>query len=330
MTATTELIPIHDAGALARVEALEAKADALARLSLSRRTLYEYVRDWAKFAAWAEALGETSMPADPGTLRRYVAELAGRELAPSTISRALAAIDYAHKAAGLPRPERTLQLEETIKGAARAYGKPTRQAPPLPVEDLARIVAAMGAALVDVRDRALLLVGFAGGFRRSELVGLDLADLNLQPAGVVITVRRSKTDQEGRGRNLAVPYGRRQATCPVTALTAWVEQLRERGVERGPVFRSFHLSGSGKLLDHRLPGRDVTRVLQRRAAAVGLDPARFSAHSLRSGLATAAAQAGVEERVIAQTTGHQDMRTLRGYIREANLFRENAAGSIDL
>jgi integrase len=179
--------------------------------------------------------------------------------------------------------------------------------------------------LLELRDRALLLLGFAGAFRRSELVSLDVEDLEFSRAGLVVRLRRSKTDQEGQGRRIGVPRGQRAETCPLMALQAF---LKAASIESGPLFRG--VNRHGQLLQGRLSDRAVALVVKRRVEAVGLDPERFAGHSLRAGLATSAAAAGASERAIAKQTGHKSMAVLRRYIRDGDLFRDNAAAAVDL
>jgi integrase len=173
-----------------------------------------------------------------------------------------------------------------------------------------------------IRDRALLLVGFASALRRAELVSLNVEDVTTGPDGLTITLRRSKTDQEGAGRPIGVPFGSSPATCPVRALAAWVAAA---GITDGPLFRG--VSRHGALLG-RLSGRGVARVVQRGAASVGLEVANFGGHSLRAGLATAAEKAGKSERAIMAQTGHRSVTMVRRYIRDANLFSDNAAAGL--
>jgi integrase len=173
--------------------------------------------------------------------------------------------------------------------------------------------------------RALLALGFAGAFRRSELVALDVADLEFSRAGLIVTLRRSKTDQEGRSRRLGIPYGSSEPTCPVRSLQVWLESA---SILDGPVFRSldrFH-----RVQPRRLSDKAVALVVKRRAKAVGLDPARYAGHSLRAGLATSAAAAGASERAIMSQTGHRSADMVRRYIREASLFASNPAAMVGL
>jgi integrase len=169
---------------------------------------------------------------------------------------------------------------------------------------------------VGLSDRALLLVGFAGAFCRAELVSLDVADLEFSSAGLIVALRKSKTDQEGKSRRLGIPFGSSEATCPVRSLQAWLETAR---IQEGPIFRP--LDRFQRVRPTRLSAERVALIVKRRAKAVGLDPARYAGHSLRAGLATSAAAAGASERVIMSQTGHRSADMVRRYIREGSLFR---------
>lgn len=173
-----------------------------------------------------------------------------------------------------------------------------------------------------IRDRALLLVGFAGALRRAELVGLDVADIERVRQGIILHLRKSKTDQEGRGEKVGVPFARGR-WCPATALDAWLEAS---GVDAGAVFRP--VDRHGRVQDIRLSGEAVGLVLQERVAAAGLDPSLYSGHSLRSGLATSAAQAGVPTWKIRSQTRHASDAMLARYVRDGQLFTNNAAGAL--
>ncbi len=180
-------------------------------------------------------------------------------------------------------------------------------------------------SLLGVRDRALLLVGFSGAFRRSELVALDVADVAVTRDGLVVTIRRSKTDQEGEGRKIGIPYGSNPATCPVRALQDWLAQC---GFTEGPLYRP--IDRFGKVASMRLSAAAVADIVKRYAAAVGLKASDFAGHSLRSGLATSAAMGGASERSIMAQTRHRSVATVRRYIRDGSLFRENAVAVVGL
>jgi integrase len=180
--------------------------------------------------------------------------------------------------------------------------------------------------LIGLRDRAVLSAGLAGGFRRSELVSLDVPDLAFQVEGLVVTIFKSKTDQEGQGRKVALPYGANPATCPVRTLRAWLDAA---GIIEGPVFRA--VNKAGRVAIDRLSDRTVATIVKASALRAGLDPATVSGHSLRAGLATAAAKAGKSERAIMKATGHKTEKMVRRYIRDASLFDDdNAAAGIGL
>jgi integrase len=176
-----------------------------------------------------------------------------------------------------------------------------------------------------IRDRALLLIGFAGAFRRSELTSLDVADLDFIGNGMTIRLRRSKTDQEGRGETVGIPWGANRETCPVLALQAWLDTA---AITTGPIFRP--IDRHGNIRPQRLSDRAVALIVKRHAEAAGLDAAKYSGHSLRAGLATSAAMGGASERAIMRQTRHRSLPMVRRYIREGDLFRENAAAQVGL
>jgi integrase len=188
------------------------------------------------------------------------------------------------------------------------------------------MVEQLDTTLQGIRDRAILLVGFAGAFRRSELAGLTLDDVEFTNDGVMITLRQSKTDQEGEAYIKGIPYGSTPATCPVRALRAWLDA---GGITAGPLFRSVW-KGGRRLRPTPLNDRAIAEVVKRAAQAAGYDPARFSGHSLRAGLATTAGAAGVDERTIMEQTGHKTTTMVRRYIRRGALFRNNAPAKVGL
>jgi integrase len=210
-------------------------------------------------------------------------------------------------------------VKACMRGIRRVHGTPQRQAAPILVGDLKAMVTPLGEDLRDLRDRALLLVGFAGAFRRSELVAINCTDLEWMDEGLIITLPRSKTDQDGRGRAVAIPRGSADL-CPVVALSTW---LRSARIEGGSVFRAIDCHG--KVYGDGLSPDSVARVIKKRAAAVGLDPARFSGHSLRAGLVTSAAAAGVPDWAIRRLTGHKSEAMLHRYVRPVDPFNGTAA-----
>jgi integrase len=199
------------------------------------------------------------------------------------------------------------------------------QKTPTLTTDIRAMVAATETSIIGVRDRALILLGFAGAFRRSKLVALDVEDCAFGKDGLTIALRRSKVDQEGTGRKIGIRYGSNPETCPVRNLQEWLEQA---GITGGPLFRS--INRHGKLQEKRLGDIDVARVVKKLAQRTGLDAAEYAGHSLRAGHATSAAIAGASERSIMNQTGHRSVQMVRRYIREASLFRENSAGKLGL
>jgi integrase len=207
----------------------------------------------------------------------------------------------------------------------RTLGVATVQKAPALTADIRAMVDATDANLIGLRDRALILLGFAGAFRRVEIVNLNDEDLDFSRDGLTVTLRRSKTDQEGQGRKIGIPYGSNPETCPVRTLQAWLEQAR---ITDGPVFRS--LNRHGRVRMDRLSAVDVARIVKKLAKRAGLDPAKYAGHSLRAGHATSAAASGASERSIMNQTGHRSVQMVRRYIREGSLFRENSAGKLGL
>jgi integrase len=296
---------------------LQDRVAALIESSISDNTRRAYQSDLAHFGAWGGQL-----PASPAIVASYLAAHA-QTLSVATLVRRMATISQAHEARGLPNPCRSEIVRATLRGVKRTRGIAQKEARPLLREDLFRVLDAIGAGVKDTRDRALLLVGFAGGFRRSELVGLDFADIERVLQGMVILLRHSKTDQEGAGRKIGIPYGRTRH-CPVFALDRW---LAVSGIESGPVFRPVNRHGrvATELL---LSGEVVSLVVKERVAAAGMNPAGFSGHSLRAGFATSAAQAGVSSFKIRAQTGHASDAMLSRYIRDNEMFLDNAVGAL--
>jgi integrase len=212
-----------------------------------------------------------------------------------------------------------------MKGIRRTLGTAPAQKKAAVVNDIRLMVESLPNNLMGLRDKALLLVGFLGAFRRSELVSLNVDDLDFQPEGVVITLRRSKTDQEGEGRRIAIPVGEHHQTCPISALQMW---LTVAGIEEGPIFRG--MNRHGQVMSDRMTDQVVAKVVKRAAEASGLDPKKYAGHSLRAGLATSAAMAGALERDIMKQTGHKSVQMVRRYIREGELFKNNVAASLGL
>ncbi len=295
-----------------------------ARNSLSVNTRRGYESDWQQFVSWCSRVGFASLPASADSVCLFAAHLA-KTVKVGTIERKMTSIAKGHTLAGYGSPTNDARVRATMAGLRRTLGKAQSQKSPTAVADLRRMSEAMPDSLIGVRDRCLLLLGFAAAFRRSELVSLDVADVTTCPEGLVLHLRRSKTDQEGEGRKIGVPYGSNLATCPVRAFTTWLEAS---AIEAGALFRP--IDRRGHMSDRRLSDRAVALVVKRSAERIGLDPAKYAGHSLRIGLATAAARAGASERSIMRQTGHRSVVMVRRYIQDGTVFTENAASVIGL
>jgi integrase len=293
--------------------------DAVRRLiasSLSENTTRAYRSDISELAKWG---GE--LPWSPELVAEYLASHAGI-LAIATLLRRLASAAKAHRALGSPDPTKSEVVTATMRGIRRTFGQPQRQAKALLREDLVAICRAMGRGTRDTRDRAIILIGFAGAFRRSELTAIDIEDIEEVRQGMVVHVRTSKTDQYGHGRKVAIPYGRTEL-CPVGAVHAWKSQS---SLVSGPLFRP--VDRHSNIGASRLAAEAVCSVVRERCAAAGYDPETYSGHSLRAGLATSAAIAGASSYKIRQQTGHASDAMLQRYIRHGDMWAGNAAGTV--
>jgi integrase len=238
------------------------------------------------------------------------------------ISRRLISINTAHQAAGLedsPASSRHLIVSDTLKGIRRAIGTAQQGKAPLLTADIRRIVDSCPETLSGLRDRALVLIGFAGAFRRSELAAINHADLSLTQEGLVIHIRRSKTDQEGSGRKVGIPFGSDEATCPVRTLRRW---LAESGIRDGRIFRG--VDRLGKVARRGLNKDCVCWILKQAARRAGMDAGPLGGHSLRSGHVTQAVINGVGELDIMRQTGHKSVSTFAKYVRIGKLFTRNS------
>ncbi|WP_439395170.1 site-specific integrase [Bradyrhizobium sp. PMVTL-01] len=284
--------------------------------SIAENSRRAYLSDLSEF----EKAG-FSIPATPETVARYLAQHAC-SLRVATLVRRVASLSKVHDARGLPNPTHSPLVRATMRGIKRTCGCAQRQAKPLCRDDLLQVLEATGDRTKDVRDRALLLVGFSGALRRSELVGLNKEDLEQVRQGMILHLRRSKTDQEAEGQKIGIPHGRGK-WCPVAALNDWVQAS---AIGQGAVFRP--LDRAGRVAEPRLSGDAVAIIIRERVEAAGLDPSGYSGHSLRAGLATSASQVGVPTWKIRAQTRHASDAMLTRYVRDGALFSQNAAGAL--
>lgn len=307
-----------------RVATLLAEAEEYAGAARAGNTRRAYASDFKQFSSWCQAHGRPYMPASPETIIAYLTDQAGK-LKVSTLQRRLAAISEVHKAAGRPTPTADARLRQVWQGIIRTYGRRPDEVAPIGTDTIRELLATLDDDPTGIRDRAIVLLCYAGAFRRSELVLLDVQDVEQVEEGLVITVHRSKTDQQAVGRRIGIPYGEHTDTCPVRAYQAWLESS---GITEGPLFRP--IDRFGRLKHQRLRAQAVSLVLKRCAERAGLDPNLFSSHSMRSGHVIQAARRGASEEVIMAQTGHRSVVMPRRYIREGSLFRENSAASLGL
>ena len=304
-----------------------AAAIAYAQGADAAETRRAYATDWRDFTTWCAATGLAPLPAAPETVAAYLAA-AARRLALATLRRRLAAIARAHRQAGHEFWPGHPAIRGTLRGIARAHAAPPRQAAALATAELRQLVATCGPDAAGLRDRALLLLGYAAALRRSELVAIEREHLRLEAAGLRLTLPRSKTDPEAAGAQLGIPRGRHPATCPVRALEAW---LTASGCEFGPVFRKVDRWGG--IETRRLHPDAVRQILARRAAAAGLAaPAgeSLSPHGLRAGFVTEAYRAGLRDEEIMGHTRHRSLASMRRYVRRARLLDDSPAQKLGL
>lgn len=281
----------------------------------SKATRQAYRLDLRHFTEWGATL--------PATVQMVAGYLAcyAEILSPATLQRRLSAISRAHDTLNVPNPVKTEGIRLLMRGIRRKRGTKQREAKPLLRDDLVHILCCMGSDPRDVRDRALLMCGFAGAFRRSELVSLDVEDLQFVTQGVLVTIRHSKTDQEGKGRKVGIPNGRHKGLCPVQALAHWLEAS---GITTGPVFRP--VTRSSAIACTRLTDRSVANIIKSRASAAGMEAKDLSGHSLRRGCLSSAAMAGIPNHKLKAQSGHKSDAMLARYISDADIWNNNAGG----
>ncbi|MEP0546341.1 MAG: site-specific integrase [Rhodothermales bacterium] len=338
--------PVHNGELSHPVEtalsAVRSTAQAFAEQAKAENTKRAYRADWRCFRSWCGEHGRDALPASPETVTLYIADKAapsdGSEaLKVSTLERRLAAISQAHRMSGLPSPASTREepLHSVWAGLVRTLGRAKDKVAPALTADVVAMVEALPTlerpdgtwepTVSARRDRALLLLGFAGALRRSELAALTVSDLAFGADGLRVRLRRSKADQEGAGAVLGIHYGERPLSCPVRAVREWI---RFFAITEGPLFRA--VDRHGNVGDTALAPGSVARIVKRAASRAGLDPTAYAGHSLRAGFATQAAKAGAHERSIMRHTRHKSERVLREYIREGQLFDENPTDDLGL
>ena len=296
--------------------------------SKSNNTLRAYKSDFRDFGAFCVKHGLNSLPSDPNTVSLYITQLS-KSSKISTLRRRLVSISMVHKLKGYYLDTKHPIIIENLMGIRRVKGSIQKGKKPLLINHLKLIINVINDKKIDdikkFRDKSIILVGFGGGFRRTELVSLDHEDLEFVPEGLKINIRRSKTDQFGEGMTKGLPYFKNEKYCPVLNLKKWLEISK---IKSGPIFRRF--SKGSLLTENRLTDQSVVLLIKEYLNLAGIENKNFAGHSLRSGFATVAAESGADERSIMSMTGHKTTQMVRRYIREANLFKNNALNKIDL
>ena len=284
--------------------------------SKAQNTLRAYQADFRDFTNFCSRNGFNEMPTNPKILSLYLTYLSSSSKY-STLKRRLASIGVLHKMKGHYIDTKHPIIVENLMGIKRKKGINQKGKKPLLIKDLKLIINALDESTEKekkkLRDKTLILVGFSGGFRRSELVQIEYEDLDFVSEGVKIFIKRSKTDQSGEGSIKGIPYFDNDKYCPVRSLKKWIE---------------FNNIKSGKVFS--VSDKTVALVIKKYSYLAGLDSSKYAGHSLRSGFATSAAEAGAEERSIMAMTGHKSTEMVRRYIKEANLFKNNALNKIKI
>ena len=298
------------------------------KLSKANNTLRAYKSDFKDFGAFCTKHGFSSMPSEPKVVSLYLTHLSAN-LKISTLKRRLVSIGVVHKLKGHYLDTKHPAIIENLMGIKRKKGSIQTGKKPILISHLKQIINVIDEQKIEkikkLRNKALILVGFSGGFRRTELVSIDYEDLDFVEEGVKITLRKSKTDQFGEGQIKGLPYFTNEKYCPVTSLRNWIYLSK---IKTGPIFRRF-VKGS-ILTSHRLTDQSVVLIIKECLKLAGIENQNYSGHSLRSGFATVAAESGADERSIMTMTGHKTTQMVRRYIRDANLFNNNALNKIKL
>jgi site-specific recombinase XerD len=297
--------------------------------SKANNTIRAYKSDFNDFGIFCAQNGFKSLPSDPKIVSLYLTYLSTKNAKMSTLKRRLVSIGVIHKLKGHYLDTKHPAIIENIMGIKRRKGSIQKAKKPILINNLKKIINVIDQEkkeeIKKLRDRSIILIGFSGGFRRNEIVSIDYDDLDFVPEGLKISIRRSKTDQFGEGFVKALPYFDNSQYCPVVSLKKLLDLSK---INTGPVFRRF-IKGS-KLSENRLTDQTVALLIKKYINLAGIDNKNYSGHSLRSGFATSAAESGAEERSIMAMTGHKSTEMVRRYIKEANLFKNNALNKIKI
>ena len=297
--------------------------------SKANNTVRAYKSDFNDFSLFCAKNGFKYLPSEPKIVSLYLTHLSTKDVRMSTLKRRLVSIGVIHKLKGYYLDTKHPSIIENIMGIKRRKGSIQKAKKPILINSLKQIINFIDEQITEeikiLRDRSIILIGFCGGFRRNEIVSLDHDDLDFVSEGLKINIKRSKTDQFGEGSVKGLPYFDNAQYCPVLSLKNWIEVSN---ISSGPLFRRF--SKGSKLSENRLTDQTVALLIKKYLKLAGIDNKNYSGHSLRSGFATTAAESGAEERSIMAMTGHKSTEMVRRYIKEANLFKNNALNKIKL
>ena len=297
--------------------------------SKSNNTVRAYKSDFKDFGLFCAQNGFKSLPSEPKIVSLYLTYLSTKDVKMSTLKRRLVSIGVIHRLKGHYLDTKHPSIIENLMGIKRRKGSIQKRKKPILIRDLKLVINVIDEQKIKdikkLRDRSIILIGFSGGFRRNEIVSLDYEDLDFVEEGLKIQIRKSKTDQFGEGLVKALPYFDNSQYCPVISLKKWLDLSK---ITSGSVFRRF-VKGS-KLSENRLTDQTVALLIKEYLQLAGIDNKNYSGHSLRSGFATSAAESGAEERSIMAMTGHKSTEMVRRYIKEANLFKNNALNKIKI
>ncbi|MDB3987078.1 tyrosine-type recombinase/integrase [Candidatus Pelagibacter sp.] len=311
------------------IKALQEETLLNLKSSKANNTIRAYKSDFNDFRLFCAQNGFKSLPSEPKIISLYLTHLSTKEVKISTIKRRLVSIGVIHKLQGHYLDTKHPSIIENIMGIKRRKGSFQKGKKPLLINNLKVLINAIdkdkNGEIMRLRDRSIILIGFSGGFRRNEIVSLDFDDLEFVSEGLKINLKKSKTDQFGEGSVKGLPYFDNSQYCPVLSLKKWIEISK---IESGPLFRRF--SKGSKLTNNRLTDQTVALLIKKYLKLTGIDSKNYSGHSLRSGFATSAAESGAEERSIMAMTGHKSTEMVRRYIKEANLFKNNALNKIKI
>ena len=297
--------------------------------SKANNTVRAYKSDFNDFGLFCAQNGFKSLPSEPKIVSLYLTQLSAKNVRISTIKRRLVSIGLIHKLKGHYLDTKHPLIVENLMGIRRRKGSIQNGKKPLLINNLKKIINVIDQQKKEkikiFRDRTIILIGFSGGFRRNEIVSLDFDDLDFVEEGLKINIKRSKTDQFGAGSTKGLPYFENSQYCPVVSIQKWIEISK---INSGAIFRRF--TKGSNLSEKRLTDQTVALLIKEYLGLAGIDNKNYSGHSLRSGFATSAAEAGVEERTIMAMTGHKSTEMVRRYIKDANLFKNNALNKIKI